>query len=51
MKVRPQILVAMLIMGLIAVAVIFAAPDHIPEIVGPTVSGLVALGTKLLENE
>ncbi len=51
MKIRPQILVALMLIGLIAVTVILASPDHIAEIVGPAVIGLVALGTKLLEGE
>jgi len=51
MKVRPQILAAMLIIGLLATLVIILAPEYIDKIVAGAITGLGMLGMKLLEGE
>ena len=50
-KWRPQIIVAMVLIALIACLVIWLAPDHIELIAGGAVTGIGMLGIKLLENE
>ena len=46
---RPQILTAMIIIGLIALMVILYAPEHIVEIAGGAITAEGMLGMKLLE--
>jgi len=50
-KIRPQVMMA--IVGLIAIAmvVIFVAPDHINEIVGATITGVGMLAMKVIEDK
>ena len=50
-KFRPQILVAMGIIGLIAILVIIKAPAHIELIAGGAITAVGMLGMKLLEGE
>jgi len=48
---KPQILAAMLILGIIAIVVILLEPDHIEVVAGGCVTGVGMLGMKLLEKE
>jgi hypothetical protein len=48
---RPQILVAMILIGVIAALVILFTPQHTVEIAGAAVTGIGMLGMKLLEKE
>jgi len=48
MKIRPQILIAMVILG--AVAIISLLQGH-NEVTAGCTAGIIALGMKLLENE
>jgi len=50
-KIRPQILVAIVAIALIAVLVIVNAPDHIEFIAGGAITAIGMLGMKLLEGE
>ena len=45
----PQVMAAILVLGIIAVVVTFQAPDVIDKIVGGVITGVVALGLKLLD--
>lgn len=45
----PQVMAAIVILGIIALTIIFVAPDAINEIVGAVVTGIGMLGMKLLE--
>lgn len=51
MKIRPQILTAMLIMGTLGALVIIVVPEHVDKIIGGIITGLGMLGMKLLEGE
>ncbi len=51
MKIRPQILVAMLILGVLGAMIILVAPDMIDKIITGIITGLGMLGMKLLEGE
>ena len=51
MKIRPQILTAMLCLTTLGVLTITLAPDYIEVIAGGVVTGLGMLGMKLLEGE
>uniref|UniRef100_A0A6M3K6M7 Uncharacterized protein n=1 Tax=viral metagenome TaxID=1070528 RepID=A0A6M3K6M7_9ZZZZ len=46
---KPQILASIICISVIALAVIFAAPEYIEVIVGGAVTGIGMLGMKLLE--
>jgi hypothetical protein len=50
-KVRPQILVAILVLGIISVWSILAGDVEYIAVVTGCTSGIVALGMKLLEGE
>ena len=45
----PQVMAAILVLAVIALAIILVAPDAIQEIVGAVVTGIGMLGMKLLE--
>lgn len=45
----PQVMAAILTLALIALTIIFIAPDAIQEVVGAVVTGIGMLGMKLLE--
>ncbi len=45
----PQVMAAILALALIAVIVVFVAPDSIKEVVGAIVTGIGMLGMKLVE--
>ena len=45
----PQVMAAIIILGIIALTIVFVAPDAINEIVGAVVTGIGMLGMKLLE--
>lgn len=47
-KLRPQIFLAILILGILAV---FGATNGMPEIATGTIGGIIALGMKVLETE
>jgi hypothetical protein len=47
-KLRPQIFLAILILGILAV---FGAINGMPEIATGTIGGIIALGMKVLETE
>tara|TARA_R100001244_G_scaffold121210_1_gene90836 strand:+ start:228 stop:395 length:168 start_codon:yes stop_codon:yes gene_type:complete len=47
-KLRPQIFLAILVLGLLAG---FGALNGYPEIATGTIGGIIALGMKVLENE
>jgi len=47
-KVRPQIFLAILVLGVLAV---MGVREGMPEIATGTIGGIIALGMKLLENE
>jgi len=46
---KPQILVAIIAVTVIAVVVILTAPDHVEVVAAGAVTGIVALGMKLAE--
>jgi len=48
-SIKPQILCAMMVIGILAGMVILVAPEHITEVVGAAVTGVGMLGMKLLE--
>ena len=50
-KIRPQIFWTITVIGILAVTVIFVAPDEIKTIVGGSITGIGMLGMKLLEKE
>tara|TARA_Y100000310_G_C20065079_1_gene526774 strand:- start:336 stop:488 length:153 start_codon:yes stop_codon:yes gene_type:complete len=50
MKVRPQVLVALVALAAISIIVLMFAPA-LNEVVTAAVAGIVALGMKLLEGE
>ena len=50
-RIRPQILVAMLLLGAIGITIIFVAPDYIDKVTAGVVTGIGMLGMKLLEGE
>jgi len=45
----PQVMAAILVLGIIALSVIFAYPEAIDKIVGAVITGIGMLGMKLLE--
>lgn len=45
----PQVMAAILAITLIAIVVVFMAPDQVTEIVGSAMTGIGMLGMKLLE--
>jgi hypothetical protein len=47
-KVRPQIFLAILVLGVLAVV---GVREGMPEIATGTIGGIIALGMKLLESE
>jgi len=47
-KIRPQIFLAILVLGILAA---FGAVNEMPEIATGTIGGIIALGMKVLENE
>jgi hypothetical protein len=47
-KIRPQILAAILVLGLLA---ILGVREGMPEIATGTIGGIIALGMKILEAE
>ena len=47
-KLRPQIFLAILVLGVLAY---FGATNDFPEIATGTFGGIIALGMKVLENE
>ena len=47
-KLRPQIFLAILVLGVLAY---FGATNDFPEIATCTIGGIIALGMKVLENE
>ena len=47
-KVRPQIFLAILVLGILAA---FGASNEMPEIATGTIGGIIALGMKVLEAE
>ena len=47
-KIRPQIFLAILVLGVLA---IFGVINTMPEIATGTIGGIIALGMKLLEGE
>ena len=47
-KVRPQIFLAILVLGILAA---FGALNEMPEIATGTIGGIIALGMKVLEAE
>jgi hypothetical protein len=47
-KIRPQIFLAIFVLGVLAV---FGVINEMPEISTGTVGGIIALGMKLLESE
>ena len=47
-KIRPQIFLAITVLGILAV---IATYENIPEIATATIGGVIALGMKVLENE
>ena len=47
-KVRPQIFLAILVLGILAA---IGAMNGLPEIATGTIGGIIALGMKVLENE
>jgi len=47
-KIRPQIFLAILVLGILAV---FGVINNMPEIATGTIGGIIALGMKLLEGE
>jgi len=46
----PQVMAAILVLGAIAIVIAFVAPDTIDKIVSGVVTGIVALGLKLLDS-
>ena len=48
---KPQILVAMTLIAIIAIVVIFAAPNFVEGAAGGAITGIGMLGMKLLEKE
>lgn len=51
MKWRPQIIIAMSIMGILGVLIVLLAPNMIDKIISGIITGLGMLGMKLLEGE
>ena len=51
MKIRPQILVAMLVIGTLGALVIVLVPEHVDKIITGAITALGMLGMKLLEGE
>ena len=47
-KLRPQIFLAILVLGILAA---LGAMHELPEIATGTIGGIIALGMKVLENE
>lgn len=45
----PQVMAAIVALALIALVVVFVAPDSIEKVVGAIVTGIGMLGMKLLE--
>lgn len=45
----PQVMAAILSIAIIALVVVFIAPDQIGEIVGAAITGIGMLGMKLLD--
>ena len=45
----PQVFLAILSIAVIAIVVVFIAPNQIDKVVGAAFTGIVALGLKLLE--
>jgi len=51
MKIRPQVLAAILSIGTIAIVVVMFTPVHVETIAGGAVTAIGMLGMKLLEGE
>lgn len=51
MKIRPQILVAIVVIAALAGLVVVKAPDQTDKIVGGAITAIAMLGMKLLESE
>jgi hypothetical protein len=47
-KLRPQIFLAILVLGVLA---IIGIQNNLPEVATGTIGGIIALGMKLMENE
>jgi len=45
----PQVMAAILTLAIIAIVIAFVAPTAIDKIIGSVITGIVALGMKLLE--
>jgi len=50
-KIRPQVMTAMLGLIVISLVVIFVAPQHIVEIVASCVTGIGMLAMKVIEDK
>jgi len=51
MKIRPQVLAAILCIALLATLVIVLAPEHIEKTAGAAITGIGMLAMKLAEKE